>query len=303
LHWVRLAGSESCIGGDALARDVERKLGRSVFPAARDAEVLIEGHVERVAGGFRAQLRMSRGDGRIIGSRELSSQRDDCGELSETVAVVLAVMIDPDAEGRIHEPEPAAPVAAPRKPAAKPPSHPDANRMSIFARVLLGVLATPEPSFGLGAAYERALGRAGGIRIEGVTFFETRVSEPLAAAPSAAVDLRLAYVGLAYCPLWLTLSRLRLAGCAGLEVGALQAQGVNLKPNAEDTQPWLSGSASLRLALRLVAALELQLGGSFMGTKEHRYMATVDSSTGQTEQIGSGKSFGAAFDLGLGARF
>jgi hypothetical protein len=278
-----------------------------VFPAARDAQVLIEGHVERAGSGFHAQLRMTRGDGTLVGSRELSSQRLDCHELSETLGVVLAVMIDPDAEGRVRAPEPP-PAARPRPPAAKPAArYPDANRLLAFTRVLVAVV--PKTNVGVGAAYERALGVAGGLRIEGVSFFGMRLKKAVDGAPEAAVDLRLAYGGLAYCPLWLTLSRLRLAGCAGLEVGAMRAQGVNLKAPARDrAQVWLSGSASLRLAVRLVAALELSFGGSFVGTSKHSYVASIEpvepaATHPKREVIAHAPSFGAAFDLGLGARF
>jgi hypothetical protein len=308
LHWVRLAGAEDCIAGDALAREVELKLQRQVFPVPRDAEILIEGHVRRGPDGYRAELRMTRADGAALGARTLNSAQGDCRELSETVGVVLAVMIDPDAEGHVRAPEPAPPPKPPAPPKPAAPVFPDANRLLVFARVLLAVV--PDAGIGLGAAYERALGVAGGLRVEAVSFLEQRLGDngSIAGSAQAAMNLNLSYAGLAYCPLWLPFPRLRLSGCAGIELGQLRSQGVNLnEDDRADSMLWVSGSAALRLSVRLVSALELHLGGSFVATGKHEYNVSVRE-MGSTDSVPTPitdgtNSFGAAFDLGLGARF
>lgn len=304
LHWVRLPGAEDCIAGDALAREVERKLQRPVFPAARDSEVLIEGHVQRGPEGYRAQLQMSRGDGPQLGSRVLTSKADNCRELSETLSVVLAVMIDPEAEGHVRPLEPAKP--PPPAPAKPQPVAAD-NHVLAFGRMLIGVV--PAASVGFGAAYERALGAAGGLRVEGVSFFERRSRELYREAGDigeAAVDLSLAYAGAAYCPLWLGPARVRLSGCAGIELGIMRANGAKVTASKDANHLWLSGSAALRLSVRIVARLELQAAASFVGAAEHIYYVVVrrnGADTDDTRRAGRGGNFGAAFDFGLGARF
>jgi hypothetical protein len=301
---VRLPGAEDCVAGDALAREVELKLNRAVFPAARDSEALIEGHVQRGPEGYRAELLMSRGDGSQLGSRVLTSSADNCRELSETLGVVLAVMIDPEAEGHVRPPATAKPVPAAPPPSNSQPATRAHNDLMAFARVLIKVV--PEPSVGFGVAYQRTLGAAGGLRIEGVSFFERRSSESLPDVGPVGVGLRLAYAGIAYCPLWIGPDRVRLAGCAGLEVGAMRAQGLQLARGRERTQVWLSGSAALRLDVRLVARLVMQLAASFVGTAKHSYSVMVrenGTTTDQPSVVARGAAFGAAFDLGLGARF
>lgn len=297
---MRLPGAEGCVAGDELAREVESKLQRPVFPLPRDAEVLIEGRVERAGGGYQAELRMLGDDGRLLGSRSLSVAGPDCGELSETLSVVLAVMIDPEAEGQVRAPEPP---PAPPKPAPVARTFPDDNRLSTFARVLVNVL--PETGFGIGAAYERALGAAGGLRVEVVSFVEQTSHATITGSKDAALDLRLTHAGLAYCPLWWHGERARLAGCAGIELGAIHSQSANLTQVSDETEFWMSGSAALRFSVRMVSALELHLGAAFVATSAHDYWVTV-MQPGQPEtqqRLAHADAFGAAFDLGLGARF
>ncbi|HEX6245214.1 MAG TPA: hypothetical protein VFZ61_30035, partial [Polyangiales bacterium] len=70
------------------------------------------------------------------------------------------------------------------------------------------------------------------------------------------------------------------------------------------TEFWMSGSAALRLSVRLVSALELHAAAAFVATGERNYYVTVQG-PGQSAQelLAESQAFGAAFDLGLGARF
>jgi len=299
LQWVRLAGTEDCLSGDMLARKVEAKLGREIFPAPGKATMLVEGHVERVSDGYRAQLRMSASDGQALGTRDLSSPQDNCAELSETIAVVLAVMIDPDGATRSLPPPPEP------KPEAKPEAVPKAlepetpQRLMAFARLGVGLLPDPAPGFGV--AYEVAFKRWGGLRVEGVAYLEQE--EQLQGPSDLRARLRIAHAGVAYCPFWQESTHMRLAGCLGAELGAAYSRGVNFGPgNNESTiAPWGSGSASARLAVQLVSALELQLGGSFVVPVARGYQG-VDAE-GDGQQLFEPAPVAGTFDLGLGARF
>lgn len=299
LHWARLSGAEDCVSGDALARAVEAKLQRSVFPAARDAVVLIEGYVVKTPEGYRAELRMTQSDGTLIGSRTLTSAQPNCRELSETLSVVLAVMIDPDAAQRAAR----APPQKRPEPRVEEASDEPRRKQSMlaYARLLIGVLPA---ALGLGSAYERALGRAGGLRFEASflgTVREANPSAPIAGARDAAARIHLVYGGAAYCPLWLDTRHLRLTGCAGAEAGALQAVGLNLTQDRARRSAWIAGSASLRLALRLGSVLELHAGAAFVGAPKRSL--NVQDAAGQSRTLATLGGFGAAFDLGLGARF
>lgn len=302
LHWVRLPETENCIAGDALARVVETKLRRNVFPAPRDASILIEGHVRRTSDGYAAELVMRDQTGKQLGSRELSSQDKSCHELSETLGVVLAVMIDPDAAKR---PPSALPPAVEPKAAKSETRAEQHNRARVFARMLFGF--TRNPLLGIGAAYERALGVAGGLRIEGNFFLEN--ATPVAAAnDTAEAVVQIVAAGIAYCPLWLEFSRLHFMGCAGAGIGRVYAHQSNfpappaatrLIPDQQGT--WLSANGELRLAYRVFGALEVQLGGGLWVAFGQKFKVTDQD--GRDRRILHKRPVAAALDLGLGARF
>jgi hypothetical protein len=300
LHWVRLEGAEACITGDALARVVEAKLRRSVFPAARDASTLIEGHVAKTDAGFVASLHMRDARGAELGTRQLSSSDTSCRELSETLGVVLAVMIDPDAAKRASSAVPVAP--EPQKDSATS-KRPENNRTLAFARVLVGLTRTP--LYGLGAAYERTLGVAGGLRLEGAFFFENTDEEPPGDKKSL---LRVAYAGVAYCPLWLTYTKARIAACAGAELGGVKVRDVGVDAPSDDSSVWVSASASARLAFVLYGPLEMHVGAGLAGYLNERLLTCDSAAPACTERTpilpqNHSAPIGGVFDLGLGARF
>jgi hypothetical protein len=296
LHWVRMPGAENCIAGDALARVVESKLRRSVFPAPRDASVLIEGHVQKSPDGFVAELQMRDAKGETLGSRNLSSSDGSCRELSETLGVVLAVMIDPDAAKRPPsaipaEPEPKAQDGGAAKREPK-------NHMLVFSRTLVGL--TDKAMIGFGAAYERALGRAGGVRVEASIFLENTDDSPQGDAKTMT---RVAYAGLAYCPLWLGWSRARLAGCAGLELGGVSASNTGLAPADDPHAIWGSASLGLRLAVLLVGPIELHVAAGGLG-KFGKLLVVNNEQDGHDPILPKNNvPLAGLFDLGLGARF
>src|SRR4051794_29209242 len=94
LSWTRLPGAEECVATRELARAVERKLGRSVFVSAADAELAVEGRVERAAPrGWRATIVVTRADGVTVGRRELHVAGGKCALLDESLVLVVALMI------------------------------------------------------------------------------------------------------------------------------------------------------------------------------------------------------------------
>ncbi len=98
LSWVREPGAESCISTRALARLVERLIGRSVFVSASQADVSVEAQVKRFQNPplWRIRIVVSDSGGAILGTRELESAEPDCAALDEQLALVIAVTIDPE---------------------------------------------------------------------------------------------------------------------------------------------------------------------------------------------------------------
>lgn len=116
LSWVRGEGAEGCIDGEALARDVARRLGREPFgePAAQR----LEGLVVREGTRFVARLYERDASGALTGSRTIESEGADCPSLSSALGLAVALAIDPDAA--------LAPAPAPA-PGAAPAPAPDSS--------------------------------------------------------------------------------------------------------------------------------------------------------------------------------
>jgi len=107
LSWVHLAGADACIGTHALARAVEERLGRVVFVPARDADVVVEGSIERRGGDWRAVLVARDKADHEIGRRALvvSDAGPSCDAMTKPVvdAVVDLVPALAIAVGTVEE--------------------------------------------------------------------------------------------------------------------------------------------------------------------------------------------------------
>src|SRR5438067_9881368 len=75
LSWLRMPGTDSCIATQALARSVEERLGRHVFVSAAEADVSVEGRIEKRAAhatsAWHAVITIRDSKGALLGTREL----------------------------------------------------------------------------------------------------------------------------------------------------------------------------------------------------------------------------------------
>jgi hypothetical protein len=170
LSWVRAEGAEECPAAQALANEVERRLGRKVFDpaAARSFEV----QVTRVAGQYRSDVFVRDESGRAIGQRTLQSDEPGCQALFGATALAIALVIDPEAASRppaataAFEPPPAppAPSAPPPPPAAvvpppappapaPPPPPPPVTPVTVSLRGQVSGGLVPDASPGVGLAF------------------------------------------------------------------------------------------------------------------------------------------------------
>lgn len=126
LSWLRMPNADSCIATQALARSVEDRLGRHVFVSAAEADVSVEGRIEKRKAGWHAVITIRDAKGALLGTRELDRADASCESMNEGLALVIAVMIDPDAAMGKPPPPPPAPSAEPPlpPPAATPPPPP-----------------------------------------------------------------------------------------------------------------------------------------------------------------------------------
>jgi hypothetical protein len=236
LAWVRSDGADGCIGNKELAESVERILGRRVFVSASAGDVAVEGHVDRVAGGWKATLRISDEHGTLLGSRELASEASDCRAMDASIAFVIAVMIDPDAAERPRPPV-APPSPAPAPMPATPPAPPAApsttpnpapapagapSRWTIAPEIGPTVAFGELPSAAWGATLAVRFGPpAFGVELLGSTFAPQTVAVP--GVPGASGHFTWAYAGAALCPALARSRAVSLVACAGAAGGVLTA--------------------------------------------------------------------------------
>jgi hypothetical protein len=97
LHWSRGRGAEACIDPRSLAERIESITGPSLV-AASVADVSIEAHIEQPASDrFALRVTVTQMRDRGSGERFLSFTTSDCRSLDRAIALVIAVLIDPDA--------------------------------------------------------------------------------------------------------------------------------------------------------------------------------------------------------------
>src|SRR6185503_18471734 len=121
LSWSRADGARECIISNALARAVEARLGRSVFVSPAAAEFMLEARIEGGPSNWSATISLQDREGHRIGQRDLTSREKDCRALDQSLSLMLALAIDPNATLAVSGP----PVEARPPPAALPVRVPD----------------------------------------------------------------------------------------------------------------------------------------------------------------------------------
>jgi hypothetical protein len=249
---VRLSGADGCIAPVELANRVERRLGRTVFVRANDAIVVIEGRIGPVPeGGFSAVLRVSDPDGTLYGTRELHVATQDCHELDEIAALVIAITIRHERTGTgielpaqiaaqldalfAGEPSeldpselpkvPTEPSAAPHAPAATPltAAAPRAAwQFGVEAGMALEIGIQPDAAF---AADVRVYAAFAGLAVVGLSgLFSVPQTQAGATQAGGQLEHRFIAFGAQLCPpvwrIWLS----EFALCGELRVGQLTVE-------------------------------------------------------------------------------
>jgi hypothetical protein len=183
---------------------------------ARAATQFIEAVVTQKAEGFQVTIAMRASDGRLLGSRALTSSPGDCRSIATAAALTIAIMIDPDALARA--PVPRAPPPPP--PAAPPQGGVPAGRVSALAGAGWGLVPGVAPGAALAVTVDVA--RAVAVGVTATLFPEQRT-----AAPDDGFAFGLTYGEVAGCYLPLAhlapSAALRLELCAGVAAGLLHA--------------------------------------------------------------------------------
>jgi hypothetical protein len=223
LEWSAPAG---CPDRQSVLRAVSERLGDR---AAQGSPLSASGEIEATPAGFALQLRAQGGE------RQLEAA--SCQELAESAAVILALLIDPQA---------AAPPSAASEPG--PPI------WGLVRAELVGDLGLlPSLSFGPGVAL--GIGIAGSsLELSGTYLPAQDLSSP--SGSEKVGDLRVFAGRLSFCQV--LFSPLGLAPCLGVEYA--QLTGAGSETALQDGQPVNAPLWSLQLAARL----SVPLGGAFV---------------------------------------
>lgn len=323
LSWLRMPGAEACIATQALARSVEDRLGRHVFVSAAEADVSVEGRIEkRAAGGWRSVITIRDAKGALLGTRELDRPEAACPAMNEPLALVIAVMIDPDAKLSSSPPPlppapaPAAPAPAPAPaplpaPSATPPAlPPDADSAppptkdpwrfqgDAVATVTSGL--APQVAPGGSIAGTLFLPRLPiGLRGYGSLFLPTTAEQD-----GARASFDLFYLGSAICP---TLRRPAIVAtlCFGGHLGVIRSHPETLGRNVADkTEVIWNAVSELRVTIPVLAPVAVTAGASaVLPLLRPTFEYTRTGALASAAELHKVSSFAMAADVGIGFFF
>ena len=302
LSWVRLAGADACVSTQDLARDVETRLGRSVFVSPAQADLSVEGRIEPAHGkpGWHAVVVLRDAKGVTLGTRELARDAASCDAMREPLALVVALMIDPDAS---TAPPP------PPTPAPAPPPQTIVVEKQVPVYVAVPAPAPPPPPpeptwhIDVGASLAASVGLLPHVEpgIAGSALLEPPWFIPLEAYGALWLDstadggptFALAYVGGGLCPLRYRDELLRIYACASGELGYLKAT------SPDSAQVHVAGVLEGRGSLKLFGPIAARAGASLVVPILRPSFEYTDSQTGQAAAFRM-SAVAAVLDAGLG---
>lgn len=311
-----MPGADACVSTQALARAVEERLARKVFVSAAEADVSVEGRIEkRKDGHWHAFVTLRDAKGATLGTRDLKSETRDasCETMNEPLALVIAVMIDPDAAMRkkpepappptpstTQEPPPPPPPAAPPPPPPPPtqePPKPDPWRFE--GGGVVTVAGGMTPSTAAGGGVEGMISIPGipiGLRGFGNVFLPTTASKD-----GAIANYDLLYVGSALCP---TLrGTVNLMACVGGHLGGVRPRAQTKDRGiSEDLMPIWNVMLEARIRIPIVAPLAV-FGGIGGGIPLLRPTSEFRRTTGETTTLYELGSAVVTATLGIGFFF
>ncbi|MBS2018100.1 MAG: hypothetical protein JST00_34835 [Deltaproteobacteria bacterium] len=325
LSWVRLPGAESCIPTQSLARAVEERLARRVFVSAAQADVSVEGRIEKKEkpSGWHAVITVRDAKGALLGTRELDRADASCESMNEPLALVIAVMIDPDAALKPAPapapapaplPPPASEPPAPTPPVAPPPSPAPDTAEPTTKHVKEPWRAEGAALFAMSAGLAPKL--VPGVSVEGILFIPN-VSLGIRAYGSlflpvteerdgARASFDLVYAGSALCPTLRTKSVVGMI-CLGGQLGVLRSHAETPGRAIEDkTSVIWNAVTELRVSIPVLAPVEVTAAvGAVLPLLRPSvaYASSGAPAAGATENLHKVSVFGMTGALGVGFFF
>ena len=300
-------GTEQCLDRQSLARAVEARLQRRVFRADIPATLSVTIALAREGAGWSASLTMHDGSGAFLGRRSLVTEAAHCSALDESLALVVALLVDSPPAVALPQTAPAAPPASTGPEAAQGPAslpirlprdtpalrQPWRLRLAAEGSAAFGLLPGVAPGIELGFGAKAP--RLPEIRLFAGMYAQR---EQQSAGLDSGARFDFAFVGLELCPLEWQLGFAQWFICAGQSLGRLQVAAFGFDENLTSTHlsyALLARSGvqidfSSRWAARLGIRAEVPLS---------RGVFSYGSSEGEQLGLFETKPVTAVLDLGL----
>jgi hypothetical protein len=246
----RAPGAEGCISREQLERAVEQRLQRPVFATLERADIVVQAHIERRATGYHTTLRMTTRDGHELGSRELDTRAAHCSALDDSLALVVALMVDIPRD-EVRKRGDATPIEVPRRTYA--PRRPWRMEATASGVIALGLL----PGFGIGARLTAA--------VEPPAFWLTRLSvsgfiPAESTAEGAGGRFSVLMLGLYTCPVFLDDRPIGGKACFGQELGQYEVEGFGFADNGSATRAYYAPALQGELDFALYGGWFFRVG-------------------------------------------
>ncbi len=303
LEIVRDEATRSCISERALERSVERRLRRKVFGA--DARFFLRLSFGRSDGAWLADLQLADSEG-LLGKRQLSTEARHCSALDDSLALVVALLVDTPPE---REPAPLdapVPKPAPPPPARRAPTPIRVPDESFAPREPLGfgargsgqAVAGLVPGWGLGAEVAAELDFPRGPRV--LALFDATLSRERSGSRGGA-QFNARRIGLELCGLGGSWGAFSVEPCVGQRVGWLGARGFDFDRNLDTTRLYYALAAGADGELTL-GSLLLSAGvrGEFPLTRD-RFSERLSGE--ERKELFRVAPVVASVRIGLGVRF
>ncbi|HEY0251502.1 MAG TPA: hypothetical protein VGC41_08240 [Kofleriaceae bacterium] len=290
LSWTRLPGAEKCIDAPELARSVEARIGEVLVTPAH-ASLSIEGRIaQRSGGGWRAVVAVAHPGQPATNQRAIETSRSDCRVLDASLALVVALLVDP--------------VRAPPPPAPTPDVIIREVRVVVHEPWHGDVALRGEGEWGAlsnltgGAELAIAITPPGAWPIELSGWWDAAISTDADLA-GRSVHEALAGGSIATCPAW-PVGRIRIAGCAGVRLGDLRYRGSGFDRDVAGSELVPAITADARLLLPLGSRIDLVANAGIRVPL--RRVELAYESTGAEMAVDAPASVALAIGIGVLAR-
>ncbi len=294
LEWTLASGTDHCMSRDQVRTAVEERLGRTVFVNDSAADVKVRGRIQHTQQSFTVEIELSSKDDVPMGSRTLESKSPECSSLDDSIALILAVMLDIP-EAHVPPPTPAsnrpAPAEGPTKratsqvpplesklhvPADTPPRRPVYHfDMGLGALSSWGLL----PEVGWGARAHLAIVPPSFAKF-GVDLSAYRSVSDEVQGTGAGANFSPMEVGWFVCPLAFTPSEAGVEVCVVQHVGRLRVEGYGFDSNHSETRSYIN--------LGVKGALGLPIAGPLSGRVSVQFEAPLERDSFRYGTAGGG---------------